>query len=1244
MTEKRKTVLRWLKTHTKGIICIQESHSTQMNEGCWNTSIGDSHKAYFSHGESNSRGVITIVPLKLDKYVKDVVADTKGRLLIIYMVIGEIGYTICNLYGPCQDKPNMQIEFINEVKGKISKYPDSKLILLGDFNIIQDPVLDKWGSLPNEKPGKPALHLNDVKSSLDIVDVWRLHNPTLKRFTWRRRRLNAPSQQSRIDYCLLSSTLVDKTTECEILIGFRSDHSLVTLNIGNADPPPRGRGYWKFNNELLEDPGYVNFIKDNLKGDKYVSEFSGDPILDWDALKMMLRRDSVSFAIRKRKNMLKYADELEAQLKESERKLNESTQDNAAECAEEFFKNKAEWQSYNNSKIAGARVRSKAKWIEEGEKNSKYFLNLEKRNQERKTISHLITDNDLHVTSPKDIMHEVTGFYRKLYDTDDKVDDDLYHEFCSDTKLEDSQAESLEHMINIIECKKALDEMPSNKSPGSDGITAEFYKKFWPELKDYFDLCITKAYNTGKLSHDQRTGIITLIPKGDKDTRYVKNWRPISLLNVDYKIIAKTIANRLKPIMPDIIHKDQSAYVKNRLIGHNIRIVDDIIDYCTLSDTDGLLLLLDFEKAFDSISWEFLLYSLKEFGFGPNFIRWIKLLYTDIQSHATVNGYLSSKFELKRGIRQGCPASAFLFIICVELLAQRIRKNECIHGLKISDHEFKIIQFADDTALFLQDKSSIVRSFNILEQFYRCSGLKLNKAKSEAFRLGNNRVFDILDTGLKWVENFRYLGVYFCKDPVDQEYKNYRHRLDNIKNLLNIWLQRDLSLKGKITVIRTLAMSQLIFPLSMTFAPEWVVKEAEKLFYKFLWKNKNDKIGRTTIIKKIEEGGLKMIDVDSMARALKTKWLSEICNPENNDCKWTAIPKMFFRTVNLYDFSRCSFNPHMIPGYLPGFYKQILYGLWELRNVEIKDAESIVNQLLWYNKSILQNKKPLFYHHWYNKGILTIGDLVGEQNKFLKFEDMKALYDLEDKHFLEYITLCKCIPLDWRRAIYSYEGNLEVDLELGVYITDAFIPLETCSNKMLYNAFVDLKSNKTPKSETIWENILEVSPDDLPNYYTIPFRNCKDCKVQSMQYKILYNMYITKKNLCKWGKKPEPTCLECDEVDDLPHHFFACQVMRGFWSSLIAWFSESTGERYEISLRDVLLGIVNQIDYTYQLNYIILMAKWYIFRTKYRKHKCSILEFLPELKWKLRAEEIIYHNNNKHEIFVKTWSELYFNL
>ena len=212
----------------------------------------------------------------------------------------------------------------------------------------------------------------------------------------------------------------------------------------------------------------------------------------------------------------------------------------------------------------------------------------------------------------------------------------------TEKKLNLTEQESCEGLLTKGECLNALKNMACNKTPGSDGLPAEFYKVFWNDIADFFLKSINQAYHAGQLSVTQRRGIIKLIPKKYAEPYLVKNWRPISLLNCDYKIAAKAIANRFKHVLPNLIDNDQTGFLKGRFIGENIRLVDGIIKHAAAKNIPGLLLFLDFEKAFDTVEWSFIQKTLKHFNFGTSTMNWIRLLYHNTESCILNNGWSSA--------------------------------------------------------------------------------------------------------------------------------------------------------------------------------------------------------------------------------------------------------------------------------------------------------------------------------------------------------------------------------------------------------------------------------------------------------------------------------------------------------------------------------------------------------------------------------------------------------------------------
>ena len=366
--------------------------------------------------------------------------------------------------------------------------------------------------------------------------------------------------------------------------------------------------------------------------------------------------------------------------------------------------------------------------------------------------------------------------------------------------------------------------MESNKSPGSDGLPAEFYKVFWNDINQYLLNALNCAFTKGLLSITQRRGLITLIPKKNKPTNLLKNWRPITLLNCDYKIATKSIASSIRKVLPRIINNDQTGFLKGRFIGENIRLIDSIINYTNTEKIPGLLLFVDFEKAFDSIEWSFIEKTLKYYNFGTSLVTWVKVFYTDISSCVLNNGWSSDFFNLGRGVRQGCPLSPYLFILCAEILGNTVRKDNEVRGIKIFHTECKLSQYADDTTMILDgSKSSFLRSLYVLDAFACISGLKVNYEKTEALWIGASKSSNLTFPSSKpitWAnEKVFALGEWFLTLEDRSLNSNFIEKIEKIRSILDNWSARRLTLLGRITIIKTLAVSQIVYILSSLPTP-----------------------------------------------------------------------------------------------------------------------------------------------------------------------------------------------------------------------------------------------------------------------------------------------------------------------------------------------------------------------------------------------------------------------------------------
>ena len=235
-------------------------------------------------------------------------------------------------------------------------------------------------------------------------------------------------------------------------------------------------------------------------------------------------------------------------------------------------------------------------------------------------------------------------------------------------------------------------------------------------------------------------------------------------------------------MLPGLIDNDQTGFLKGRSITENICLINNVISHTKTKNIPGMLLFVDFEKAFDTIEWSFVRQTLLRFGFGTSFIKWINVFYCDIQSCVVNNGWSSPFFELGRGVRQGCPLSPYIFILCAEILAIAVRKDATMKGLSIGNVECKLSQFADDTALILDGSlKSLQRSPYMLERFGEISGLRVNWEKTEVLWIGSFKGSNQIlcpEKNLTWANSkVKSLGVWFCVDQEEGPKKNYEERL-----------------------------------------------------------------------------------------------------------------------------------------------------------------------------------------------------------------------------------------------------------------------------------------------------------------------------------------------------------------------------------------------------------------------------------------------------------------------------------
>ena len=370
---------------------------------------------------------------------------------------------------------------------------------------------------------------------------------------------------------------------------------------------------------------------------------------------------------------------------------------------------------------------------------------------------------------------------------------------------------------------------------------------------------------------------------------------PVTLLNVDYKILVKCIAKRIEPFLPKLIHSDQTGFMKDRFIGQNVRLLNDLMEYTDVKKISGIFLFIDFEKAFDSIEWNFIKRSLELFNLGPFLTRWFSILYSNSEAVVMNAGYMTDYFTLSRGVHQECPLIPFLFILSAELLALKIRQEPNWKGISLPNlQEAKISQFADDTSLISKDTNSLKFSLQIIGSFDSISGLRLNKKKTKAMWIGSSKH---KKTKILEFHSIKILGAHLPYNAVKNNDANFFSKIRKMKTKLNLWQRRDQKLFGKSVLAKTLGASQLIYTASLMTVPDAVTRAAQSLLFSFLWKSKKDKIKRNVVSQPLKNGGLNFINFEIMVKSLRLVWVGRLIS--NSDDNWKAISNFYFDTGGL---------------------------------------------------------------------------------------------------------------------------------------------------------------------------------------------------------------------------------------------------------------------------------------------------------------------------------------------------------
>jgi len=806
-------------------------------------------------------------------------------------------------------------------------------ILAGDWNCVPDSKTDKAGGA--EDLDDPSLiHLSKYLSSLGLTDTFRgRHGQELGATCCSRRNFSGRivTILSRLDRWYTPRLIENRTSvDRDHCFGSLSDHKLVRLTLHPERATPRGPGSWCLNTSLLGEEDYLEKIKNLIAHARSRKSNFISISLWWDWLKTRIRKLSINYSKEKAKARRIDFLTLQQKLENAESYLREHPGDPQAEC--DLAEAKKNHDSLISSQIEGARIRARAKWLHEGEKPTKYFFALEKERTMSFQMDSLFNTEGTEVFDQTDMLNVAKSYYSSLYfpQTDPQAPEAQNRILGNvDRTLSEDARTALDRDLSLEELTNALQTTGAGKSPGPDGLPAEFFKKFWHELGNELLSVFKEALDRQEMPISQRGGIITLLyKKGDR--RDMKNWRPISLLNADFKLLSKLLANRLNAVLPTLVHHDQTA-VKGRWIMDSIHSIQAAFDYLENGGSQGGVLFLDQQKAFDRVEHDYLFKVLERFGFGPFFINAIRAQYNTAEARVKVNNFLSEPIPIRRGVRQGDPLSFPLFVLVIETLAITIRNDRTIKGCKLPgyDDPLKLSLYADDTAFVFADERDLDKLMSHLRTYQQASGALLNLEKCEGTTSTGSPPETVNCRPMSWFSKdhtFRYLGVPVGFRPSIDPY--WQKALQKVSTALGNWSRRNLSLEGRILITKAIALPKvqyLLFALPMS--KQRVLAPLEKMIWSFIWNGKKSKIARSSLQLPRKQGGLEAVAVGDYCASMRMKMLQRLLDPAVLSPWKSYIEHKIQEQTLEWDFSLTDFLLSSLPlgkVTLPCFWTQVL--------------------------------------------------------------------------------------------------------------------------------------------------------------------------------------------------------------------------------------------------------------------------------------------------------------------------------
>ena len=923
-----------MNTHKLAVLAIQESHLTDDLAANVRSSFETKLSLLYSPlpETRNAAGVAFVFNKGLINTGGIVCQEIiPGRAMLAKIPWhGDRTIKILNVYAPNDTKCNESFwESLNEIiQADQTLKPD---LMLGDFNLVED-ALDRLPCHSDDASAVAAL--GELKSDLGLVDGWRQAHPDHCEYTHQ----HAPNaSQGRIDRIYITDDLLRPASEWKIdspLI--ETDHWLVSAKVSTPEAPEIGRGRWQIPTYLFENDDVIEEVnelgkvaQDLIERNRFRRSDTVNPQTIFARLKADIVGMCRTYAKRIHPTITNKIEKLKKQLSESNNDHLISEEDRMLNA----IVMKTEILELERLLFESNRAYASTKHHVHAETICRDWIRSNRAKKPCDTIFCLHNPLDDAPTPTYDsrAMAKVAGEYHAGLQTRDRdpaapPDQDKMRDILKNVsaKTTPQQKSELAKYLDSGKVHAALNDSANDKAAGLDGIPMELWKKM-SNLYDAADAdnnpycnvveMLVKVFNDiekngiDPASKFNEGWMCPIYKKGERDN--IANYRPITILNTDYKIMTKALASKLAEAAPSLIHRDQAGFIKGRSIYNQVKLAKLTIDYGRIMECNGAIVALDQEKAYDKILHPYLWQVLEKFDILQHFITTVRHLYHNASTSVLINGILSDPFSVDRGVRQGDALSCLLFDLGIEPLAATIRASP-IWGIEIDNEpeSLKCKLFADDTMVYLSKLDSLsTLEEHALKPWCEVSGAVFNIAKTEVIPVGTkeyrstlvetrrmNPESDPIQVNIRIAADgqpVRVLGAWIGND-VDQA-TPWTPTIEKIAMNLKRWEANHPTSEGRRLITQMIIGGMTQYLAKVQGIPATALKTLEKLIRNFAWSGENrPTISMAHMTLDAESGGKKVLDIHARNEAIQLTWVQSYLKLGADRPTWALIADALF--------------------------------------------------------------------------------------------------------------------------------------------------------------------------------------------------------------------------------------------------------------------------------------------------------------------------------------------------------------